>query len=170
MQFLSHEKCDAWLATRGVFAHPYGTPLLPGVCYTQFMVPKPRPSGRKLMDGILSAIRPRSATLFRVEDWSRFEEEFGNEELARLGGAFPEALITWEARVGVVFEEIEAEQLSACCAQVIDQGMSAYLYIPRVATLLLWEGDLVDFWSEERAVARSFMAWVQKEGLAVTSE
>jgi len=134
------------------------------------MVPAPRPSVRKFVQGILGVVRPRAAALVRVVDWSRFEDDFGNEDLARLACAFPEALSTWKAQVGVVFEETEIERLAAFCARVVDQGMSAYLYVPNVSTLMLWEGDLVDFWSDNKAVLNAFMTWSRQEELVVTSE
>lgn len=69
---------------------------------------------------------------------------------------------------GIVFEAGEADEMFECCISVVDCGMSAYLYAPQIATILFWEGNLVDVWTNEPELRNQLAQWAKNEQFGIT--
>lgn len=56
-----------------------------------------------------------------------------------------------------------------CCISVVNCGMSAYLYALRSATFLIWEGDLVDVWTNGSELRNRLGQWLRSGQFRLTS-
>jgi hypothetical protein len=168
MKFLNRSECSSWLKSQQCPDSPYGRPLLTTANYLQFAVPRNQGVASRIVQEIRTYINTSQGCLFQVTDWSRLEDELKTPILASLESTRSGELPQFEA-VGILFETVEVDTLIDCCLAVIECGMSAYLYAPQVATFYLWEGDLVDFWSEDAELHNQFTRWLVAEHLSITS-
>ena len=167
MKFLNRSECSSWLESQQCPDSPYGRPLLTSN-YLQFSVPRNQGVASRIAQGICAYTNSPQGCLFQVTDWSRLEGELKPPRLASLELTCSGELPQFDA-VGVLFETVEVDTLLDCCLAVIECGMSAYLYAPKLATFYLWEGDLVDFWSEDAELHNQFARWLVTEHLSITN-
>lgn len=135
--------------------------------YLQFAAPKTVWEISRMVDGIRTCLGSRRACLFQVTDWSRYAE-LGNSIMSDLESTCSGKLRPFDA-FGILFEPGEADLMLECCVSVVRCGMSAYLYAPRSATFLLWEGDLVDVWMNGPEQRNQLALWLRSEQFRITS-
>lgn len=167
MNFLSPSECSAWLKSEGCCENPYGRTALRAGSYLQFEIPKSDARGSRTVDGIRTCVGSLRTCLFQVTDWLRYAE-LGNSILTELESTCSGNLQPFDA-FGILFAPSEAEGMFGCCISVIDCGMSAYLYVPRSATFLLWEGGLVDVWTNGPEERNALAQWFGREKFHITS-
>jgi hypothetical protein len=62
------------------------------------------------------------------------------------------------------------EAAIAHCYLAVMFGWTAYLYLPsKAATVLFWEGELVDFWSADEQLIQAVRATIQTYELRITN-
>jgi hypothetical protein len=168
MKFLRRPECSAWLDGQNWPDSPYGKPHPATTSYLQFAVPKRHGATLQIVDAIRACLQATQDCLFQVTDWSRFVPDLENPVLNSLEATCSGQLPQFDA-VGVLFVAGETNVMLECCKVVLDCGMSAYLYVPHVATFYLWEGDLIDFWSDDVRQIETIEAWLTREQINVTS-
>ncbi len=69
---------------------------------------------------------------------------------------------------GCLFGPDESSDAIDFATLVLARGWTAYLYLAsKAATFLLWEGALIDFWSNHRKVEKSVVAELCRYNLRV---
>ncbi|MDR6504089.1 hypothetical protein J2785_007283 [Burkholderia ambifaria] len=167
MKLLSPSDCSAWLKGEECCESPYGRIGSTKASYLQFAIPRTDEAISRIVDGIRICLEPLGNCLFQVTDWSRYAE-LGNSILSDMESTCFGKLKPFDG-FGILFEPSEADEMFECCASVIDCGMSAYLYAPRSATFLLWEGDLVDVWTIGPELLNQLAQWLRSEQFRITS-
>jgi hypothetical protein len=168
MRCLDSSDCTNWLAEFSVLETPYWQDTPFGVNYLQFSLTDPYEGSE--VKKFLLWLDLRLPGLVQVTDWARFHDDLRDVGLRSLADEFPlEAnKVSSTSRSGVLFESNEGVHLVDCCVEVVEQGMSAYLYLPGRVTLYLWEGELVDVWSRDARFFSELSLWLTNEGIRIT--
>jgi hypothetical protein len=149
MKCLTKPECSAWLETHAIIEAPYENPRPVNADIIQFAPPKSSPRliafSRQLFDWIGNL----EAGLLQINDWPFYQpDEMVVINAIRRSHGELRPLI--EAP-GHLFEPKEKDELIALFYLTIMFGWSAYLYLlPNKATVLNWEGDLIDLWSFDK--------------------
>ena len=167
MKFLSPSECSAWLTSEGCCEAPYGRTGWSAASYLQFAIPKTDGAVSRTVDSIRTCLGPPQTCLFQITDWARYAD-LGNATLSNLESTCSGSPQSSDVR-GILFEPSEADEMFECCATVVASGMSAYLYVPGSGTVLLWEGDLVDVWTNGPEPRNRLAHWLRSEQFRITS-
>ncbi|WP_124612813.1 hypothetical protein [Burkholderia sp. Bp9143] len=167
MKLLSPSDCSAWLKSEDCCENPYGRLGFSMSSYLQFAIPKGDGEVVRMVGRIRTCLASPRTCLFQVTDWSRYAE-LENSILSDLESTCSGDLKQFDP-VGILFEPNEVGEMFECCVRVIRCGMSAYLYAPRRATFLMWEGDLVDVWTNGPDLRDQLAQWLRSERFRITS-
>ncbi|MBB3013160.1 hypothetical protein [Cupriavidus alkaliphilus] len=164
MKILSPSECSIWLKREDCCENPYGRRSFSSASSLQFATSRAEGAVSRMVHGIRTILGSPRSYLFQVTDWSRYvEHENSNlSDLKSKGSGNP--FDAW----GIVFEAGEADEMFECCISVVDCGMSAYLYAPQIATILFWEGNLVDVWTNEPELRNQLAQWARNEQFRIT--
>jgi hypothetical protein len=149
-------QCSEWLKQRGIAEAPYGVKVPRGTHYLQFAPPKSDECDA-FVASILAALGPFSGALLQLTDWI-YDPEYEADPTAAL------RLMHGERRSlidvpGFLFDPNEMPEAIGLGSLVLKRGWTGYIYLEsKAATLLLWDGDLIDFWSKEKGIAEQLRA------------
>jgi hypothetical protein len=166
MKLLSPSECSVWLKSEDCCKTPYRRAGISADSYLQFAIPKTSAGVARMVDGIRTFLGSPRTCLFQVSDWSRYSE-LENSILSELESASPGELQPFDT-FGILFDPGEADEMFECCIGVVNCGMSAYLYAPRIAIFLIWEGDLVDVWTNGSELRNRLAQWLRSEQFRLT--
>lgn len=162
---LTREQCSEWLSQRRIVEAPYGRKLVQGAMYVQF-APADRHGSSAFLKSLLDALGPFPGALLHMTDWL-WDPEREPDPTASLREAHCEHRPTDDAP-GFVFDRSEFAGAVDLGGLVIQRGWTCYLYLEsNVATLLLWEGDLIDFWSKDKIASARLRSVVQRSGARI---
>ena len=166
MKCLTRSECSEWLKRNNLVESPYQK------CrenlYVQFEAPgKPRrltAFARRLM----AILGPFSGALILFEDWSPCESD-AMALIDAIRRGYDERRFLIDAP-GHLFESTEADQVIGLCYLTLLFGWTAYLYLPQPvsATVLFWEGDLMDVWVQDGDMRDGVREMVKEFELRVT--
>ncbi|WP_144062271.1 hypothetical protein [Cupriavidus sp. GA3-3] len=165
MKALSPSECSAWLKREGCRENPYGGKEFSPASYIQFAISKADGGVSQTIDCIRTLLGSPRTCLFQVTDWSRYAEHENSRLIDLESKTSGNPFDAW----GMVFDASEVDEMFECCFRVVQCGMSAYLYVPRIATVYFWEGDLVDVWTNGPAMWDRLAQWLGSEQFRITS-
>ena len=153
MRCLTKDECSAWLKEQGITEEPYEAEKCPTKFASQIDVPS-KPIGLSKLIRFLLVHCPRTfnGALLVARDWPFYtpDEMLVVDALRRCHG---ESRHLIEAP-GHLFGKDEIHECAALANLVMTFGWSAYVYeINDGTTYNLWEGDLIDYWSDNSDVA-----------------
>ncbi|MDD4977904.1 MAG: hypothetical protein PHI29_04670 [Gallionella sp.] len=167
MKCITETECSEWLLQHGVDETPYGHGLSRGVHYIQFAPPTSNEDISHFVQALVKSLGNFQGCLLQIHDWmydSEYEEDPTSSIRLRCG----EGRSIKEAP-GFVFEPSELSDAIELCALILERDWTAYLYLTsKAATLLLWEGALVDFWSNDAKVEKHVHAELCRSNLRIT--
>jgi hypothetical protein len=148
MKTLTPEQCPRWLKDAGFNHDPFRGS---GEASYHFMTGGLTDSRRSIAfaRNLLQAIQPNSDHLLEITDWSLYQKD----EMAvvqSLRASFGET--RWLIKSpGHVFPPSDLDLGVGLFALTIAYGWSSYIYIPTPRlTIFNWEGDMFEFWSDEK--------------------
>lgn len=149
MQCLTDNEVSQWLRERKIPEAPYHQGSSPGY-HLQFHVPKSHRAKDTFIRNYFSLLICNSETLVHITDWGLYTE---SEMIPVLGirALHSESRNLIDAP-GHSLESDETEAGIALMTLTASFAWSSYLYCPRNhATLYNWEGDILDFWTDNFA-------------------
>jgi hypothetical protein len=166
---LSASECTDWLAKQNTTEMPYGQVKLSELHYLRLSAICGDLLAQVLHQVLRGASAPTNQALFQIMDWASFATCPQPEPLTQLH-ALHMRTATVFSPCGLLFSPDEAELLIHCCCYVVDDGLSAYLYLPKLSlTILFWESELVEIWSPDSSACQSFSQLLCNLGARVLS-
>lgn len=181
MKCITKSECSEWLQQHGIVENPYGSRKKFSDKYLQFTTPDSAYSSMHLMrclignhsryDGDLEffegLLGEFEGALLVIEDWEAYPPDMmGIFTSLRHGHNDQRPLIDAPCHL---FDVNEDAELVGQCSLILMYGWTAYLYLASdKATLLFWEGELVDFWTRDASIYREVKSIIQKLELRLT--
>ncbi len=166
MKCITEKECSEWLQQHAVVETPYGRELSSGVHYIQFAPPTSKEEIIPFVQALAKSLGDFKGCLLQIHDWiydSEFEVEPTSDIRLRHGENRP--IID---APGFLFEPGELSDAIELIALILERDWTAYLYpSSKAATLLLWEGALVDFWSDDVKVEEQVHAELCRSNLRI---
>jgi len=162
---LTSEQCSEWLKQHGISEAPYGSKLARGVYYLQFAPPR-NAECRVLVASLLNSLGSFAGGLLQLTDWI-WDSEQESDPTAALRKAHGEHRSLLDAP-GFLFDQNEESTAIDLGSLILERGWTGYLYLgSKIATLLLWEGDLIDFWSKDKRATEQIRTMLQSCGTRI---
>jgi hypothetical protein len=160
--------CADWLQERGIVEDPYSQPTATDNFCFQFELPVKASRLTAFTRWWFHTFGEFSGALFVFTDWALYRpDEMALVDSLRRGHGERRALID---APGHLFSSAEQAEAIAHCYLSVMFGWTAYLYLPSgAATVLFWEGELVDFWSADRCLIQATRDTIQTYELRITS-
>ena len=154
MKYLSPLEATDWLRLRGMIEAPYAIKPSP-LPWKQY----PAPAAPAPVNALIKRVVDSKPALLVFVDWLfRPPEEWQFYKPHQIG--FVEAMHDLAAQhtdfskgLALVYDATECEDLTSHLDISLELGWSVYLYSETAgATMLFWEGDLIDVWSRSRTI------------------
>ena len=150
MTMLTDTVCAEWLTTRGIAEAPHSRA---GAALPHAKVRLPAKPLRQaaISRQLVATCEPFECALLQFTDWPFYKAD----EMAVLCGL---RSLHGDSRPliespGHLFAAAERDLLIGMLSLAIYYGYSAYLYFDHGATVLCWEGDILDFWCSDESRA-----------------
>jgi hypothetical protein len=169
MKCFTSSEGSEWLRERAITEAPYSQDD-PAEAYCFQFEPRTRPSRlTALMRALFDTFGEFPGALLVFNDWPLYQpDEMALMDSLRRGHGEHRSLIDAPGHLFTPTEQAEAIGHSYLAVVF---GWSAYLYLASgAATVLLWEGDLVDFWSKDERMIQRVRAVIQTYELRLTSQ
>ncbi len=167
MKCLTPSECSEWLTRNGLIEKPYNHEKGNASYCLQFEPPV-KPSQRTAFTRrLFESFGAFQGALIVFTDWSLYEpDEMELMDSIRRGNGEKRRLIDAPGHLA----EGQEESLSiGLCYLALMFNWTAYLYLPSLpATVLFWEGDLIDVWASNEQVKDSVQKVVQRFELRIT--
>jgi hypothetical protein len=169
MKCLTPEECSDWLRERGIVEDPYSRDTSADDFCFQFEPPIKPSRLTAFTRGLFDTFGEFAGALVVFTDWALYRpDEMALVDSLRRGHGERRALID---APGHFFSASEQDETIAHCYLAVMFGWTAYLYLPSgAATVLFWEGDLIDFWCGDEHLIQAVRATVQTYDLRITSD
>jgi hypothetical protein len=168
VEFLNAAQCSAWLKHRAIHEAPYGSKVTTRARYLQFAPPNRRDC-RAFVAALFGTAGDFSGALLQLTDWV-WDPEHEPDPTA----AFRESSGESKALIELPGFQLDRTELPLAIdlgALVVTRGWTGYVYLEsRAATFLLWEGDLIDFWTKEKGVVERLRGVLQETGARVVHD
>jgi hypothetical protein len=147
MNFITEKECSDWLERNEILRAPYRRKPLPDKLQWIQFAPRAR-SDSEIVEDLVATAGNFEGCLVKIEDWN-WDSEYEGDPTAALRAAHGEERSLIEVP-GFVFQREDLEAAEDLCRTILSRGWTAYLYfLSRSATILFWEGDLIDFWTAD---------------------
>jgi|SRR5215469_4031140 len=169
MKCLTSNECSNWLRERRVVEDPYSQDLSSDDFCLQFEPPMIPSRLTAFTRGLFDTFGEFPGALIVFTDWALYRpDEMALVASLRRGHGDCRPLID---APGHLFSSSEQAEAIAHCYVALMFGWTAYLYLSSgAATVLFWEGDLVDFWSSDERLIQQMRATIQTYELRITSD
>ncbi len=169
MKCLTSNECSEWLRERGIVEAPYSQDTAAEDFCFQFEPPREPNRLTAFTRALFDTFGEFDGALVVFTDWSVYHpDEMALIDSLRRGQGERRALID---APGHLFSSAEQAEAIAHCYLAVMFGWTAYLYLSSAtATVLFWEGDLLDFWSDDERLIKEVRGTVQTYELRVTSD
>jgi hypothetical protein len=157
-----------WLNNHRITPTPYGMRHIPKeVRYMQFApISSCNPD---FVDKLFGAFGVFQGGLLNLEDWS-WQSDIEVDPTAKIRNAHDERRPVIDAP-GRLFEAGEAALAIELSSLVVSRGWTAYLYLAlNDATVLFWEGELIDFYGYDRNVTYRVRIMIAQNRLRVVHD
>jgi hypothetical protein len=160
MKCFTPSECSEWLRKLEIVEAPYSLDNSAEAYAFQFEPPSKPGRLTAFMRALFDAFGEFPGALLVFDDWSLYHpDEMAIIESLRRGHGEHRHLID---APGHLFTSVEVAEAIGHCYLALMYGWSAYLYIlSGAATVLFWEGDLVDIWSADEKVRHPVRAVIQ---------
>jgi hypothetical protein len=166
MKCLTKNECSEWLKQHGVVEAPYGRNLSRGVHYIQFEPPSSKEEISNFVQALMKSLGDFRGCLLQLHDWI-YDSEFEVDPTSDIRLKYGEIRSIIDAP-GFLFGPSELSDAIKLGALILERDWTAYLYpSSKAATLLLWEGALVDFWSNDIKVEEHVHAELCRNNLRI---
>ncbi|PYO56087.1 MAG: hypothetical protein DMD83_16230 [Candidatus Rokuibacteriota bacterium] len=147
MKMLTEKTCSEWLATKSVPQAPYSQRKRAVPFYEQVKLPAEALRQTAVARQLVASCEPFGSALLQFTDWPFYKPD----EMAVLCGLHT---LHGDSRPmiespGHVFDVAERDLLIGMLSLAMHYGYSAYVYFDHGATLLCWEGGMLDFWCSD---------------------
>jgi hypothetical protein len=106
-----------------------------------------------MVSSLFEALGEFPGALLHVTDWI-WDSEYGADPTTALRETIGESRALIDVP-GFLFDPSEFAAANDLGSLILKRGWTSYIYLTSgAATLLLWEGDLIDFWSREKRLAK----------------
>lgn len=168
MQCFTPDQCSEWLRERGIIESPYLTDEANDSFCLQFEPPQKSSRLTAFTRSLFDGFGEFPGALVVFTDWALYRpDEMALVDSMRRGYGEQRSLID---APGNLFGPTEQAEAIACCYLAVIFQWSAYLYLASgAATVLFWEGDLIDVWSSHEKLPQAIQEIVQTYELRVTS-
>ncbi len=168
MKCLTLNECSDWLRERGIVEDPYSQDKGDDFCF-QFEPPTNPRRLTAFTRELFDTFGEFSGALVVFTEWALYRpDEMSLVDSLRRGHGEHRALID---APGHLFGPAEQAEAIAHCYLALMFGWTAYLYLPSArATVLFWEGALIDFWSADERLTESVRGAIQSYELRITSD
>jgi hypothetical protein len=165
---LTQEQCSEWLSKRGIQEAPYRCKLPRHTMYLQFEAPKDGRS-QQFLTSALNALGSFSGALLNMTEW-HWDPEYEPDPTTHLREVHGEHRSMIEVP-GFVFGSSEFAAAIELGALVIERGWTGYLYLEsNHATFLLWDGALIDFWSNDKRASAALRSIVRQSDVRIVHD
>jgi hypothetical protein len=154
MKYISPQAASDWIRALGTIEAPYSIKPSP-LPWKQYPTPETASPVNTLVKRLVDA---KSALLvfndwsfYHPEDWQYYKpHQLGFVEAMRgIASQHP----GFSQGLALFFDAIEHDELTSHVSVSLELGWSVYLYPETAsATVFFWEGDLIDVWSQSRAI------------------
>jgi hypothetical protein len=156
MQYVSTLECSEWLRQNNIVEAPYSSKSHAGY-YKQYHAPEKlsfaEPFVEKIVDSKSALLVFTDWIFYPPDEWQYYKSHQVSlvEAVKDAATKFPD----FEKGLGFIYEPLAHAKLVSHIRGVIELGWTAYLYSETAtATVLFWEGDLIDIWSESKAALK----------------
>jgi hypothetical protein len=168
MRCFTPNECSEWLREHGITESPYSSDVTRQF-YLQFEPPVTPSRLTSFTRSIFDAFGEFPGALIVFTDWDLYRpDEMALVDSLRRGSGEQRRLID---APGHLFDATEQAAGIGYCYLAVIFGWSAYLYLASgAATILFWEGDLIDVWSPDESLRHTTREVVETYELRLTSE
>jgi hypothetical protein len=150
MRCLTPAEVSSWLAAHELPADPYNQPDTSPTHYLQRAIPHDLPRVSDFTRSTLAEITGDGPVLILMTDWDHYQPE-EMEAIATIRERHGETRWLIDAP-GNLLEPGETETTTELFSLATFYQWTCYLHAPATGAIFLsWEGDLLDFWTEDAA-------------------